>query len=125
MNLFDKWMEAKERERIAVEERRAIEDQLVKEWNIPECFEGTLNRAEGEYRIKVQGRQTRKVDAQMIIDISAEYGLDADLGRLVRWTPEINMAAWRQANDEVVRLFSQAVTTKPGRPSFQIYKEEK
>ena len=41
--LSEAWLQAKEAERLAVEARRAVEDELVKAFAIGEQMEGTFN----------------------------------------------------------------------------------
>ena len=41
--LSEAWLQAKEAERMAVEARRAVEDELVKAFAIGEQMEGTFN----------------------------------------------------------------------------------
>lgn len=118
--LMTDWLDAKEAERKAVATRREIEDVLTALLAVNPAVEGTLNREIEGYKVKIEPRLDRKVDNGKLIDLAAEYGLNAHLGTLFRWSPEVNMTAWRQADDAVTRPLSGAITAKPGRPSYKI-----
>ena len=119
-DLYAQWIAAKERERQAVEERRVIEDALIQELKIAEAFEGTASREDAGYSVKITARLNRKVDAEMVQELAAEHGLSKHLGTLFRWTPELNMKAWKSADETITAALAKAITIKPGRPSFQI-----
>ena len=119
-DLYAQWIAAKERERQAVEERRVIEDALIQELKIAEAFEGTASREDAGYSVKITARLNRKVDAEMVQELAAEHGLSGHLGTLFRWTPELNMKAWKSADETITAALAKAITIKPGRPSFQI-----
>lgn len=123
MELYDKWLEAKRIETEAIERRRELEDQILSEQELPECFEGTLNMNPKGYRIKIVGRMSRKVDSNLIQELAIEHGMESYLSTLLRWKPEINVAVWKHADEHVTSVLSKAVTAQPGRPSFQITKE--
>lgn len=123
MELYEKWLEAKRIETEATERRRELEDQILAEQELPECFEGTLNMSPKGYRVKIVGRVTRKVDASLIQDLAHEHGLEQYLSTLIRWKPEVNLSVWKHADARVTAILSTAITAQPGRPSFQITKE--
>ena len=120
--LAEQWLVAKRVERDATESRRAIEDAMLAA--IPKTDEGTKQVKSDEYSIKVTYRIDRKVDAELVQEIAAEHGLSEHLGRLFRWKPEVNMAAWKAADESITRPLAAAITAKPGRPSFAITIEE-
>lgn len=120
MNLYQQWIEAKEYERLAVERRREVEDQLSLDLKInPNQDKSQTVEADG-YKIKVTTRLTRKIDADRLQEIAAENGLSPHLSTLFRWKPEIVAAAWKAAADNITRPLLDAIETKPGRPSFNI-----
>lgn len=125
MSLYQEWLEAKETERAAVERRRAIEDELRARFEVPETLEGTESIDDDGFTVKIVGRIDRKVDADAVQELAAENGLSEHLPRLFRWKPEINMAAWKAADESITRPLAGAITAKPGRPSFQITRKEK
>jgi len=118
------WLTAKRAEAEAIANRRAIEDAIKAAANIPETLDGTTNLQAIGYTIKVVGRIDRKVDADLVQELAAEHGLTEHLSSLFRWKPEINSAAWKAADESITRPLAQAITAKPGRPSFSITVKE-
>lgn len=124
MSLFQDWIDAKEAERAAVARRREIEDLLTAEWAVPENFEAARSWTDGEYKITLTGRMSRKVDAKAVEEIAAEHGLTSQLDQLFRWSADINKKAWASAARELTEVFAPAITTKPSRLSYKIEKIE-
>jgi hypothetical protein len=123
--LSESWLEAKEAERMAVEARRAVEDQLIFGLNIVEQMEGTFNsKTLTGHQIKITGRLNRKVDADKVQELAAEHGLTEHLSSLFRWKPEINLTAWKATAPEITMLLADAVTVSASRPSFSITLEK-
>lgn len=123
MNIFEAWMAAKEAEREAVEERRTLEDELVRQLKIDDK-EGSKTIKEDGFIVKVTNRYNRRIDADLLQDIAAEHGLSDHLGSLFRWKPDIDSRAWKAADESITNPLAQAITTTPGRPSFNITKKE-
>lgn len=125
-DLADRWIVYKETEKIAVERRREIEDQIACRLNFPETFEGTENvTAVGSpYAIKIEGRINRTVNAEKLIAIADEEGLETQISALFRWKPEINMTAWKAADQSITKPLSKAIIAKAGRPSFTITRKD-
>lgn len=121
-DLADRWVAYKEAERISIEKRREIEDQIVARINFPETFEGTENLTDvgSAYAIKIEGRINRSVNAEKLIAIADEEGLETQISALFRWKPEINMTAWKAADQSITKPLSKAITANAGRPSFTI-----
>ena len=122
--LAAKWLEAKEQERMAIERRRIIEDQMTVEFVLPHDLDGTMSWNPGKYNIKVVGRLTRKVDSEKLQELAAEAGLTDHLSSLFRWKPEIEMKAWKACDPLITSALSDAITVTPGRPSFTITTKE-
>lgn len=119
--LSEAWLQAKEAERMAIEARRAVEDELIRAFQISEQMEGTFNaKTITGHQIKIVGRLSRKVDAEKVQELAAEHGLTEHLGNLFRWKPEINMTAWKAAAPEITAVLADAVTVTASRPSFSI-----
>lgn len=116
-----RWRQHKLEEKRHAEERRKLEDEMAKLLALPADLDETrkVDLDEGA-TLKVVGRLDRKVDADKVQEIAAEHGIEGHLSSLFRWKPEINMRAWNAAPESVTRVLSQAVTTKPGRPSFSV-----
>jgi len=123
-DLAQNWLDAKSAEQTATERRRELEDKLLSAVGVAENMEGTENvETDGGYKIKITGRMSRKVDADRIQDIAAEEGSTEHLSSLFRWKPELNMAAWKNADKSITDPLLGGITTKPGRASFQITQE--
>ncbi len=122
-NLYQQWLDAKEAEKAAIELRRSIEDQLVMELDIAKTLDGTQNIETDGYKVKVVGRLDRKVNADKLQDLAAEFGLLHTLSSLFRWKPEVNASAWKSADVSITEVLQDAITTTNGRPSFTIIKE--
>ncbi len=114
------WLIAKQAEADAIANRRSIEDQLAQLINVSADLDGTETLEVGQYTVKIVGRIDRKVDADKLQEIAIEHGLMDHLSSLFRWKPEINATAWKQADPAIVRPLADAITAKPGRPSFKI-----
>jgi len=123
-DLAKNWLAAKEAEKVATENRRKLEDQLLSLIGVAESMEGTEKvETDGGYKIKITGRMTRKVDSERIQDIAAEEGLTDHLSSLFRWKPEVNMSAWKNADKSITGPLLGGITTQPGRASFTIIQE--
>ena len=123
MILYQQWLDAKAAEKAAMDDRRTIEDQLVKALSISKNLDGTQNVQDDGYKIKIVGRLDRKVNSDKLQDLAAEHGLTDHLSSLFRWKPEINASAWKSADPRITAPLLEAITTSNGRPSFTITKE--
>jgi hypothetical protein len=123
MTLYQQWLDAKAAEKKAMDERRSIEDKLVKALNIPQTLDGTQNIEADGYKVKIVGRLDKKVNSEKLQDLAAEFGLTEHLSSLFRWKPEINASAWKSADARITAPLLEAITTSNGRPSFTIIKE--
>lgn len=122
--LAAKWLEAKEQERLAIERRRILEDQMTVELVLPVDIDSTLTFTPGKYVIKTVGRLNRKVDSDKLQELAAEAGLTDHLSSLFRWKPEIEMKAWKSCDPAITGALADAITVTPGRPSFSITTKE-
>ena len=118
------WLAAKEAERHAIDQRRAIEDRMKSLIGVAENLDGTETASPDGYTIKIIGRVDRKVDGDKVQELAAEFGLTEHLANLFRWKPEINMSAWKAADASITMPLAAAITAKPGRPSFTITKKD-
>ena len=91
---------------------------------LPEVYEGTKSFKPEGFKVKVTYRMNRRIDSEALQEIAAEYGLTEHLGALFRWKPEINAKAWKEAGEQITAPLLSAITTAPGRPSFNIEKGE-
>ena len=123
-DLSVQWVAAKAAESVAQDERRRIEDAMVRVMGMAEDFEGTTSAEAGEYFVKATKRLNRKVDGDKLQDIAAEKGLTEHLSALFRWKPEIDAKAWKQADQSITGALSAAITTTPGRPTIAVTTKE-
>ena len=123
MSLYQRWLEAKKMESLAVAERRELEDQMIDTFAIPKDLDGTVKHAIDGYVIKTEGRINKKIDADKLQLLAAEAGLSEHLSSLFRWKPEINAKAWGAAADAVTKPLLGAITSTSGRPTFTITKD--
>lgn len=121
--MLSDWVKAKAIEVKAVDERRAIEDELIKLYHIDQQKEGTTNFEHEGIKIKIVSKLARKVDSDKLQEIAAELGMTDKLSMLFRWKAEINSAVWKTETDAVRNALSGAITTSAGRPTFTITKE--
>ena len=123
MILYQRWLDAKKLETVAVKDRRELEDLMVKEFAIPKDLDGTMKQELDGYAIKIEGRINKKIDAEKLQMLAAEAGLSDHLSSLFRWKPEINAKVWNAAADAVTQPLLGAITSTPGRPTFTITKD--
>jgi hypothetical protein len=120
VSIYQQWLNAKAIETAAIKTRRDLEDAMVKSLGIAENLDGTVNVDADTYKIKIEGRINRKINADKLQELAAENGLTEHLASLFRWKPEINAAAWKAAKPEITSPLLDAITATPGRPSFTI-----
>lgn len=124
MSLYQQWLDAKQMEAHAIQARRAVEDQLVKQFKVPDDLDGTTTETDGGYKIKIDGRINRKINSDKLQELAIEHGLTEHLSSLFRWKPEIAMTAWKAADKTITTPLLDAITATPGRPSFTITLKE-
>jgi hypothetical protein len=120
VSIYQQWLDAKASETAAIKARRDLEDAMVKSLGIAENLDGTVNVDADTYKVKIEGRINRKINADKLQELAAENGLTEHLASLFRWKPEINAAAWKAAKPEITSPLLDAITATPGRPSFTI-----
>ena len=123
VSIYQQWLNAKAIETAAIKTRRDLEDAMVKTFGVAETLEGTLNFDADTFKVKIEGRINRKINADKLQELAAEHGLSDHLASLFRWKPEINAFAWKAAKPEITTPLLDAITATPGRPSFTITKE--
>jgi hypothetical protein len=124
VSIYQQWLDAKASETAAIKARRDLEDAMVKSLGIAENLDGTVNVDADTYKVKIEGRINRKINADKLQELAAENGLTEHLASLFRWKPEINAAAWKAAKPEITSPLLDAITATPGRPSFTITNKE-
>lgn len=118
------WQRFKNEERAAIANRRSTEDEISAILQINSKKEGTVHFEIGNRKVSIESKLTRKIDADKLQEIAGESGLTDHLFTLFRWKPEIEMKAWKSADQAVTSVLAKAVTTSAGRPSYSITTEE-
>ena len=103
--------------------RMALEDQLARELQVPEQWEGSktigVEQGDERYKVKITRKMNTVIDGKLT-SFAAEKGLTDYLGVVFRWKPELNKKEWDGANENVRAAFSEVVIQKPGKPSFLV-----
>jgi hypothetical protein len=89
-DVYEKWLDAKEREKNAIDARRLIEDELVSLLGVDLSSDGSKTYKPEGYKVKTTVRINRTVDAEKLQEIAADKGLSEHLGELFKWRPSIN-----------------------------------
>lgn len=97
-----------------------LESRLIAEVGTKE--EGSLTVHIDDHKVTTTGKMTRKLDPKAWAKLAPE--LPATLiGMLIRNKPELNLRAYRDladANPTAFELVSQAVITKPAKPTIKV-----
>jgi hypothetical protein len=64
--IYQRWLDAKKIESAAVKDRRELEDLMVKEFSLPKDLDGTVNQEVDGYKINIEGRINKKIDADKL-----------------------------------------------------------
>ena len=123
--LAAQWLDAKQREAQATEDRRFIEDRIKALVRLPDDMDGTETVERDGYTIKMVGRIDRKVNSEQLQELAAEAGLTDHLSSLFRWKPELNVGVWKNTDESITGALAPAITAKPGRASFTVTIKEK
>ena len=118
------WEVAKAQEKEAVEQRRMLEDAMASIMGLSPELDGTIAVLAGNSVIKVVGRLSHKVNSEVLDDIIRENGVEEVAHEIFRFKPELNLRAWKQADEASQNMFFEAITTSAGRPSFSITVKE-
>jgi len=119
LSVYKDWLEAKRIEREIVAQRRDLEDEMLRQLQVDDVEGSQTLKREG-FKVRVTNRYNRKVDSDLLQDIATEEGLDHLLPVLFRWKPEIKLKEWQSADESAKQKLAKAITTTPGRASFNI-----
>lgn len=120
--LAHQWLSFKNIEAKAVKSRREIEDALLD--YVATKDEGSATTEFGRAKIKVTCRMNRKIDSDKLQSIAVDNGLQDALSNLFQWKPSIDMKRWTSADQSITTPLLDAITTTPGRPTFNITFED-
>lgn len=118
------WLWTKRTENIAIENRRAIEEEILKIKKHNSNIEGSERVETHEYIITITNRIDRKVDHDILEEIVKEHDLTATAQSLFRWKPELKVKEWKNSHESITKPFMKAIDSKPGKPSFKITVKE-
>ncbi|MBQ9564808.1 MAG: hypothetical protein IJU98_04395 [Synergistaceae bacterium] len=118
--LVKKLYEAKRTELAAKEARMFLEGELAKAIGVPEDWEGCMTKPAGAYKVKLERRMNVKIDGERLRHIAEAHNLTRVMDICFRWKPELNKREWRQAGNDVRRIFAPAMEITPGKASFTV-----
>ena len=124
MKLLEEWRLAKA-EADAVKPIIAKEQELRKQvfaafYPTPKEGTNTLDLAEG-WKLKGVYKLDRKIDEAALPAVTEqlrEMGVNADT--LVKWTPSLKTAVYKELTAEQRAVFDQALIIKPGLPTIEL-----
>jgi hypothetical protein len=109
------WQLAKDAEDAAKDARLTAELQILALLEKPENFKGSV-KLDG---VTVTYGETVKVDAEQLQSLVNHPKVGHyTLGKLFRWKAELVAKEWKAAPEEIQRILSGALETKPSKPSF-------
>lgn len=117
-NLITEWAKAKADELRAQARRREIEDEIAATLAKPVDFVGSQKLPGG---LTVSYSMTESIDREALLALGLDHEV---LTTFVRWKPELNKAAYKEAPERVRKAIESTITRKPARPSFSMKKEE-
>lgn len=117
--LAAKWLEAKTDETAAIEQRRQVESELLKFFDVPADYEGAKTVPFEGGKVSVVFKLTRKVDYESLLELARTEGLERHLPALFRFKAEYSASGWKGAGKEVKPLL-KCVTAAPAKPSIKV-----
>lgn len=112
------WLEAKEAEKTAADNRRKIEDQMRQALKIEDAEERTVKQTAGNYVIKANCRVNRKIDPEHFLRLANDAKVD--VSGFTRWKCELVLGEWKKQPAYVQQTLSNAITAEPGRATFSV-----
>ena len=124
MSLYEEWLQIKEYEAQAYTRRVEIEKQLLAKFQIG-TLEGSKTIKEDGFKVGLTGKLNKKIDVEALRSLPNEFPeiTNEVLGRVFRWTPEVNAKEWKEEGKNVLNILSRAITVTPSKISFTITKE--
>ena len=122
--LCEEYMQIKEYEAQAYTRRVEIEKQLLARFQI-ETMEGSKTIKEDGFKVGLTGKLNKKIDLDALKSLPNEFPeiTNEVLGRVFRWTPEVNAKGWKEEDKSILNILSRAITVTPYKISFTITKE--
>ena len=124
MSLYEEWLQIKEYEAQAYARRVEIEKQLLVKFQIG-TIEGSKTIKEDGFKVGLTGKLNKKIDVEALRSLPNEFPEITNdvLGRVFRWTPEVNAKEWKEESKDILSILSRAITVTPSKISFTITKE--
>jgi len=124
MSLYEEWLQIKEYEAQAYTRRVEIEKQLLAKFQIG-TIEGSKTIKEDGFKVGLTGKLNKKIDVEALRSLPNEFPEITNdvLGRVFRWTPEVNAKEWKEESKDILSILSRAITVTPSKISFTITKE--
>lgn len=120
MDLFAKWLEFKEQEDLARNNRISVEQQVIDEYGCKD--EGSQTVKPDGYKVTITGRMNRTIDEAAWDSVSGK--IPANLSP-VKYRPSLDNRGLKYLRDnepEIYQIVSEAITAKPGKPSIKVEK---
>ena len=118
-NVAASWMQAKEDERKAIEQRRNLDKMLVE--MLPKKDEGSVTEKDGQYKITASFKMDRKVDADKLAEI---WGyLDEHAQKAFKWKADVSVSELRKVQEfepDTYAKLAEVITTKPASTSVSV-----
>lgn len=124
MKLLEEWRQAKA-EADSVKPILAKEQELRKQvfaafYPAPKEGTNTIDLAEG-WKLKAVYKLDRKIDEAALPAVAEQLrGMGVNVDTLVKWTPGLKTATYKELTAEQRAVFDQALIVKPGAPTIEL-----
>ena len=110
--LMQDWKEYKKLESSVNAQRLAVEVELYKKLMTQVKFpmEGTTNHIEGSLKLKIVSK----------LDVKVDQDIASTMPELFKTKYEYSKTLLKTLDDEQVQKLNEAITIKPGKPSFSV-----
>ena len=110
--LMQDWKEYKKLESAVNAQRLAVEVELYKKLMTQVKFpmEGTTNHIEGSLKLKIVSK----------LDVKVDQDIASTMPELFKTKYEYSKTLLKTLDDEQVQKLNEAITIKPGKPSFSV-----
>jgi len=114
--------EAEESLKAAQATRDAAMFRVVTLLGLKEGEEGTTSLKTEYFKVSATGKLTRSLDEERLEEVQSQVPQDL-FAKVIEYKPSLNLKALRaveQANPAAYRVFAQAITVKPGKPTAKV-----
>lgn len=120
MDLFQQWLDFKQQEELARNNRITVEQQIIDEYGCKD--EGSQTHKPDGYKVTITGKVNRTLDAAAWGSVADK--VPANLSP-VQYKPSLDARGLKylKSNEpEIYRIVAEAITAKPGKPSVKVEK---